>query len=321
MSTVLVTGAGGFVGSAVVRALVAEAAALGRSVVERVVHSPARRLAEPTQASPAVLCGRAGRPTTASDGAAPAARASPRGRHTALDREVVPARRRTHRSDAVRGLAALDGARGSSTRAAPGCSRPGPGSPRTRPVVRGLRTRATRPRRTSCCRGLANRRGVGWIDLRLFNIFGRYEKPSRLLPYLVSRLVARGAGRALARRSGPRLQRRRRHRGGLRCSALARAGDACGALYHVGSGRGTSARELALASPSVAGDPELHPLRRRRDRRQDCRRSSPTGTRAARARLATPEHRSRSGCGAAAEWWLARFSGPRRHEQRRGVLR
>ena len=38
---------------------------------------------------------------------------------------------------------------------------------------------------------LGARTGVSWINLRLFNTFGKYERASRLLPYLVSRLTHR----------------------------------------------------------------------------------------------------------------------------------
>ena len=98
--------------------------------------------------------------------------------------------------------------------------------------------------------------GVGWIDLRLFNVFGRYEQPSRLIPHLVERL-ARGEPAQLS------------HGGQMRdftdVDAMAdayllalRADEAaCGALYHVGSGHGTSARGLAMLVAELVGSPSL----------------------------------------------------------------
>ncbi len=103
---------------------------------------------------------------------------------------------------------------------------------------------------------LAERAGVPWINLRLFNMFGRYEKPTRLLPTLVSRL-ARGEVAELTHGEQVRDFNDVDVMAGAFADALAASESACGALYHVGSGRATSVRELALDVAEALGRPEL----------------------------------------------------------------
>ena len=97
---------------------------------------------------------------------------------------------------------------------------------------------------------------VPWINLRLFNVFGRYEKLSRLVPSLVVRLH-RGQPAAVS------------HGGQVRdfndvddvaaafTLALAAKDDAWNAMYHIGTGRATSARELAEMVAGVTGHADL----------------------------------------------------------------
>ncbi|MDX2208152.1 MAG: NAD(P)-dependent oxidoreductase [Gemmatimonadales bacterium] len=97
---------------------------------------------------------------------------------------------------------------------------------------------------------------VRWTHLRLFYLFGRHEKPSRLLPYLC-RTLARGEEAQLS--SGT--QRRDYTDVDDVASAYLRAlgapdrlGSRC---YHVGSGQGMTVREFAEAVATVVGRPDL----------------------------------------------------------------
>ena len=141
-----------------------------------------------------------------------------------------------------------------------------------------------------------------------------------LLPYLVSRLVARRAGRCLPRRSGARLQRRRRHRARpsrwLSRAPETRAGRSTTSAP-AGRRRCASSRH---SSPRSLGDPELIRFG---------------------AGLTADEHvpalvadatRVRGACSAgdvrdsleerlrgARSWWLARLHGPPRPKTTRGA--
>lgn len=102
---------------------------------------------------------------------------------------------------------------------------------------------------------LGARTGVEWITLRVFNMFGRYEPRTRLLPYLVSRL-ARGEDALVS--SGEQVRDftdvddvARAYR-----AALDAPPEATRAVYHVGSGTGTTVRRFALAAAEATGNPD-----------------------------------------------------------------
>jgi nucleoside-diphosphate-sugar epimerase len=101
-------------------------------------------------------------------------------------------------------------------------------------------------------RAQADRAGVQWINLRLFNVFGRYERPTRLLPTLVSQL-AQGEVARLTHGTQVRDFTDVDVAAGAFVAALAAPRKACGALYHIGSGQGTTVREFALAVADVVG--------------------------------------------------------------------
>ena len=98
--------------------------------------------------------------------------------------------------------------------------------------------------------------GVEWINLRLFNVFGKYEQPSRLVPYLVRRLTG-GEIADLSHGSQVRDFTDVDAIADAYLLALRAPPAACDILYHVGSGRPTTARELALIVAELVGDPSL----------------------------------------------------------------
>ena len=95
--------------------------------------------------------------------------------------------------------------------------------------------------------------GVPWINLRLFNVFGKYEKPSRLLPYLVSRL-AEGKEAHLSHGSQVRDFNDVDDIAQAYLLALRAPESACGRIYHIGSGRGTTARDFAMEVARLTGN-------------------------------------------------------------------
>lgn len=105
-------------------------------------------------------------------------------------------------------------------------------------------------------RRAAEAAGVRWVNLRLFNTFGRYEDPTRLLPYLVRRLSRDEA----AELSGADLIRDFNDVDDMaRAFSLAlRAPETdCDRVYHIGSGRGTAVREFAEMVADVTGNHRL----------------------------------------------------------------
>ena len=162
---------------------------------------------------------------------------------------------------------------------------------------------------------LGERSAVGWINLRLFNIFGRYEMPSRLLPYLVSRLLH---GEPADISHGDQVRDFNDVDDIAQAFALAlRAPEsACGALYHIGSGRATTVREFALAVAEVAGDPKLIRFGAGRTPDQDLPSLVGEPARARRVLGWRPDNSLDERLRAAAEWWLARLDGPATHGQR-----
>jgi nucleoside-diphosphate-sugar epimerase len=103
---------------------------------------------------------------------------------------------------------------------------------------------------------LAARFGVAWINLRLFNLFGRYENERRLLPTLVTNL-SRGTVAELTHGEQVRDFNDVDTMSEAFAAALAAPHSACGTLYHIGSGRGTTVRRFALDIAAALGRPDL----------------------------------------------------------------
>lgn len=99
---------------------------------------------------------------------------------------------------------------------------------------------------------LARDAGVPWITLRLFNLFGRHETPTRLLPSLIANL-ARGDPVELTHGEQIRDFNDVDDASQAFMDALGAPEAACGAVYHIGSGTGTRVRELALRVAAMVG--------------------------------------------------------------------
>lgn len=103
---------------------------------------------------------------------------------------------------------------------------------------------------------LHKRTGVNWINLRLFNMFGKYERESRLLPYLVSRLTMNKVANLS---SGDQVRDFSDVDDVARSYLRALQADesVCGNVYHIGSGRGITLREFSKAVADVTGNSHL----------------------------------------------------------------
>lgn len=111
-------------------------------------------------------------------------------------------------------------------------------------------------RTEQCLPRLGDRTGVAWINLRLFNIFGKYEKPQRLLPYLVSKLT-RGEEARLSHGNQTRDFTEVDDMAHAYLLALGVDEGACGRVYHIGSGHGMSVRDFAMSVADTTGNTHL----------------------------------------------------------------
>lgn len=153
---------------------------------------------------------------------------------------------------------------------------------------------------------LARRTGVPFVNLRLFNIFGKHEQHTRLLPYLVASLAA---GQAAKLSHGEQVRDFNDvdtiAKAYLR--ALMAPDDACGAVYHVGSGRATTVREFAAMVAEVTGHEQLirFDASATPDQEIACLVADPT--RARQTLGWSPDPDLRQSVQRAARWWLARL--------------
>jgi dolichol-phosphate mannosyltransferase len=149
------------------------------------------------------------------------------------------------------------------------------------------------------------RYGVPFINLRLFNVFGRYEAINRLLPHLVDQwrrgLPARLTHGEQVRDFNDVDEVAEAYRLALICPETA-----CGSIYHIGSGRRTSVRDFAALvreAMDVPGEIEFAAARTR-DQHMPALVSDPTF--AMRALGWQPAGNLESRIRAAVDWWLAR---------------
>src|SRR5438105_4618551 len=161
-------------------------------------------------------------------------------------------------------LSRVDGARFVHTSSA-WVLAPGTGLAEDAPVAPSLDYAKAKAKLDEALEPLHRTYGVPFVNLRLFNVFGRYEDIHRLLPHLVDQW-RRGQSARLTH--GEQLRDfndvddiAETYRLALLCPPRA-----CGAVYHIGSGRGTSVREFAAmvrASMDVLGGMEFDTARTR----------------------------------------------------------
>ena len=90
------------------------------------------------------------------------------------------------------------------------------------------------------------------MNLRLFNLFGRYERPDRLIPYLVRTLDAGGVAE-LSVADNVRDFTDVDVVSGAFELALGAASGAANRLYHIGTGRGARIADVAAYVAEVTG--------------------------------------------------------------------
>lgn len=99
---------------------------------------------------------------------------------------------------------------------------------------------------------LSERFRVPFVNLRLFNVFGRYEDGRRLLPHLVNQWRQ---GLAAHLTHGDQIRDFNDVDDVAEAFRLALLAppSACGTVYHIGSGRGTSVRQFAASVAEAMG--------------------------------------------------------------------
>lgn len=276
-TTVLVTGGGGFVGSAVVRGLVGSMGAgsdrpilpdgqpVGRVVALVSPSASSERLEDLSRSDrwELVRCD----PTDAASLGAVLRRVRPRAvLHVAMD---PSAHGPLSEAEQVRVIdrplevlvRALEGVPGTRivTTGSVAVIRPGPSLDEGAPIELNpsyLEYARHKLREEQCVERLGTLTGVSWIHLRLFYIFGRYERPSRLLPHLVRELAL---GRPVDLSLGKQVRDYTDvdEVAGAYRDSLAAPEKASRRIYHIGSGRGISVRDFARTVAEVVGRPEL----------------------------------------------------------------
>lgn len=153
---------------------------------------------------------------------------------------------------------------------------------------------------------LRARWGGEWINLRLFNTFGRFEAPSRLLPHLVWHL-SRGRfaelGSPILTRDFTDVDRM----ADAFLAALEAPSSACGSVYHIGSGQGTAIRDFAMTVAEITGGSHLLRFNsvRPADIEVDCQVSNPA--RAHRVLGWSAPADPRPDIREVVRWWLSRI--------------
>ena len=156
---------------------------------------------------------------------------------------------------------------------------------------------------------LSGAHGVPFVNLRLFNVFGRYEDRKRLLPHLVDRW-RRGLAAHLTHGDQIRDFNDVDDIAEAYRLALVAPPSACGAVYHIGSGRGTSVREFAaMVGAAMGGSGKIEfNTARTADRKVRALVSDPAL--AIKQLRWQPRDDLQVRIRDAVKWWLARPAGP-----------
>ncbi|MEO8454265.1 MAG: NAD(P)-dependent oxidoreductase [Sphingomicrobium sp.] len=152
---------------------------------------------------------------------------------------------------------------------------------------------------------LHRRYGVPFVNLRLFNVFGRYEGMHRLLPHLVD---CWRRGRPARLTHGDQVRDfndvddiAEAYRLALLCPPAA-----CNAVYHIGSGRAVSVRAFAALVRAAMGVPGEIDFDAAETRDQDVSALVCDPQLAMEALGWRPGDDLEARIGATVEWWLAR---------------
>ena len=155
--------------------------------------------------------------------------------------------------------------------------------------------------------GLGGKAGVRWINLRVFNVFGKYESATRLLPSLVARLT-HGQDIEISEGDQVRDFNDVEDIAQVYRQALQAEEAACNQLYHIGSGRGTRVRDFALAVAQATGNAHRIHFGSRQTTDQALRALVADPSRAQQRLGWAPASDLEARIRRAAEWWIERSS-------------
>lgn len=148
--------------------------------------------------------------------------------------------------------------------------------------------------------------GVQWLHLRLFYIFGKYEPSTRLLPHIVCHL-ARNEPAELSSGEQVRDFTDVEDVAVAYVRALGANDDCMGRVYHVGSGHGISVRAFAESVAEVVGRPDLLRFGTASPEDWETRAIVADVGRIRRKLGWAADSDTTARIRRAAEWWLARF--------------
>lgn len=149
--------------------------------------------------------------------------------------------------------------------------------------------------------------GIEWLNLRLFNLFGRHERPDRLIPYLVARLL-RGEPAELSAGGNVRDFTDVELLAEAYIRALESPATVANRVYHIGTGRGTRIADIATEVTKVVGGAELLHFGRKSTPDQGMRAQVANIDRARTCLGWNPPDDLQERVKAAAHWWSERLS-------------